>query len=176
MALLQQERQFDVDRLEALLRDRDADLAKYSEKTVGHRDEAELLRSELSKTKREYTRLLDDQGRKLDEVVVREESARKTAEESVKQKAESDVLIKTLTERMSSLQEETDKLRKQIHELKQESADREVKLVQFEKRHQQDKEDKLGLNIALDSKQQELELVSNVITNLCPASTHGCAL
>jgi len=43
--------------------------------------------------------------------------------------------------------------------LQQESADKEVKIVQLGKQRSQDKEDLQGLNIALDSKQQELELL-----------------
>ena len=46
-----------------------------------------------------------------------------------------------------------------MHELQQESADKEVKLVQASKQRAQDKEDINGLNIALDSKQQEVDYV-----------------
>jgi len=57
------------------------------------------------------------------------------------------------------LQEELERLRRQVHDLQQESADKEVRLTQFGKWRDQDKEDIKGLNIALDSKQQELELL-----------------
>jgi hypothetical protein len=66
---------------------------------------------------------------------------------------------RNLRERIASMQEEMDKLRQTVQVLKQQSADQDVKMLQMEKRHDQDVEDKLGLNIALDSKQQELELV-----------------
>ncbi|KAF7325929.1 hypothetical protein MKEN_00443800 [Mycena kentingensis (nom. inval.)] len=52
-----------------------------------------------------------------------------------------------------------DRLRRQVHQLQQESADKEVKIVQLNKQHGFDKENISGLNIALDSGQQELELV-----------------
>ncbi|KAJ7886422.1 hypothetical protein B0H14DRAFT_3730664 [Mycena olivaceomarginata] len=55
--------------------------------------------------------------------------------------------------------DEIERLRGQIHELQQESADKEVNIVQITKQRAQDKEDLKGLNIALDSKRQELELV-----------------
>jgi hypothetical protein len=58
-----------------------------------------------------------------------------------------------------SLDEEVGKLRRQVHELQQESATKEVTVTQLNKWREQDKEDIKGLNIALDSKQQELELV-----------------
>ena len=57
------------------------------------------------------------------------------------------------------LKDEIECLRRQIHELQQESADKEVKILQITKQRAQDKEDLQGLNIALDSKQQELALV-----------------
>lgn len=60
------------------------------------------------------------------------------------------------------LNERVERLRKQVQELQAESADKEVQLVQFGKFRDQDKEDIKGLNIALDSKQQELELVSDL--------------
>ena len=41
-----------------------------------------------------------------------------------------------------------------------ESANKEVRIAQMEKQRERDREDLHGLNIALDSKQQELELVS----------------
>ena len=55
--------------------------------------------------------------------------------------------------------EEVERLRRHVHSLQQESADKEVKIVQMMKQHSLDKEDLQGLNIALDSKQQELQLV-----------------
>ena len=50
-------------------------------------------------------------------------------------------------------------LREHIHALQQSSMLREVQLVHLAKQRTQDREDLNGMNIALDSKQQELELV-----------------
>lgn len=80
-------------------------------------------------------------------------------DEIVKDKATVDLELKTLKERVNILNEEIERLRRHSHSLQQESADKEVKIIQASKQHAQDKEDIFGLNIALDSKQQELELV-----------------
>lgn len=57
------------------------------------------------------------------------------------------------------LKAEVERLTSQTRELQQESADKEVCIVQITKQRAQDKQDLEGMNIALDSKQQELELV-----------------
>lgn len=54
---------------------------------------------------------------------------------------------------------EIERLKGQTCELQQQSADKEVRIVQIMKERVQDKQDLEGLNVALDSKQQELELV-----------------
>ncbi|KAF9649720.1 hypothetical protein BDM02DRAFT_3094244, partial [Thelephora ganbajun] len=92
-------------------------------------------------------------------LVVRESESRRQLESLVSEKAESDILVNTLQNRVASLDEEVGKLRRQVHELQQESAAKEVTVTQLNKWREQDKEDIKGLNIALDSKQQELELL-----------------
>lgn len=111
------------------------------------------------KMKREHARTVNEQSRKLQDVVAREVESRAAMESMVREKAEHDVQVGSLTDRVSALTTEIEKLRRQVHELQQESADKEMKLVQLQKQRAQDKEDMNGLNIALDSKQQELELV-----------------
>lgn len=51
-------------------------------------------------------------------------------------------------------------LRRQVHDLQGESAGKEVRIAQLKKMQAQDADDKEALNVALDGKQQELELVS----------------
>ncbi|EGO20388.1 hypothetical protein SERLADRAFT_477927 [Serpula lacrymans var. lacrymans S7.9] len=92
-------------------------------------------------------------------MIMQEKDAREQMEVMIKEKAESDVLLGTLKERVNALKDEVERMRRQIHELQQESADKEVKVMQLTKQRSQDKEDLNGLNIALDSKQQELELL-----------------
>ena len=110
--------------------------------------------------KREHARIVNEQSRTLQDVVAREVEARAAMEAMVREKAENEVQAVSLKERVSALTAEVERLRRQVHELQQESADKEVKLVQLHKQRSQDKDDINGLNIALDSKQQELELVS----------------
>ncbi|KIP06376.1 hypothetical protein PHLGIDRAFT_90915 [Phlebiopsis gigantea 11061_1 CR5-6] len=159
---LEQERQYaydSVSRLQENIRQRDAELSGYAQRIREREAEAEGLREGLTRQKREHARIVDEQSRKISEVVAREVEARATMERIVREKAEDDVAASALTERVSALTEELERLRKQVHQLQQESADKEVKLLQAAKQRSQDKEDMQGLNIALDAKQQELELL-----------------
>lgn len=139
---LGQERQYALDnvaRLEENIRRRDAEAAEYSQRNLQREAETEELREQLSRIKREHASALEAA------------LATKTAE--------ADQQMKNAKERVGDLKDEIERLRRQIHELQQESADKEVKIVQITKQRAQDKQDLQGLNIALDSKQQELELV-----------------
>ncbi|OSD02570.1 hypothetical protein PYCCODRAFT_1444979 [Trametes coccinea BRFM310] len=118
-------------------------LTEISKKQSEREADAETAQSEIAKMKREHARI---------DVVAREAM--------VREKAEADVQLASLKERSEALTAEVERLRRQVHDLQQESADKEMKIVQFEKRCARDKEDLDGLNIALDSKQQELEMVS----------------
>lgn len=142
------------------LRQRDAELADLTSRLHQRDIQVEELHSEISRVKRDHARTVDEQSRKLSEVVAREVEARAAMEQMLRGKVETDVMQGTLKERVEMLQGEVERLRRQVHELQQESADKEVKLTQMSKQRAQDKEDLQGLNIALDSKQQELELVS----------------
>ncbi|KAL5498223.1 hypothetical protein ACEPAH_2353 [Sanghuangporus vaninii] len=85
--------------------------------------------------------------------------ADKLRNETARRDHAAEVESRELREKLAKMQEENEKLRRNINVLKQESADQDVRISQLEKMHDQDTEDKLGLNIALDSKQQELELI-----------------
>ena len=159
---MEQERQYaydSVSRLQDNLRQRDTELSDYTKRIREREADAEELREGLTRQKREHARIVDEQSRKISEVVAREVEARATMESLVRDRAENDVAAAALTERVNALKDEIEKLRKQVHDLQQESADKEVKLAQAVKQRAQDREDMQGLNIALDSKQQELELV-----------------
>ncbi|EED84378.1 predicted protein [Postia placenta Mad-698-R] len=162
VATLEQERQYALDRaarFEAQIKQRDADAAELSQRAIACEQDAEEAQEEISRLKREHARIVNEQSRTLQDVVAREVEARAGLEAVVREKAEADVHISTMKERLTALQEETERLRRQVHALQQESADKEVKLVNLAKQRQQDKDDINGLNIALDSKQQELELL-----------------
>ncbi|KAJ7075672.1 hypothetical protein B0H15DRAFT_866313 [Mycena belliarum] len=139
---LDQERQYALDnvsRLEENIRRRDAEVADYSQRNLQREAETEELREQMSRMKREQASALE---------------AALAA-----QTAEAEQQARQAKERAGDLKDEIERLRRQIHELQQESADKEVKIVQITKQRAQDKQDLQGLNIALDSKQQELELL-----------------
>jgi chromosome segregation ATPase len=150
-----------VSRAEERLRQRDRELEEYSQRIAHHEAKAEHLLEEMDSLRREYSLAADEQSKALQDVSLREGEARSQMEALIRQKAETDIEIENLTDKVVALQHEVERLRRQVHELQQESADKEVKIVQLTKQRAQDKEDLQGINIALDSKQQELELVRN---------------
>jgi chromosome segregation ATPase len=161
IAELQNERQYALDNLSHLennIRQRDEEIADLSRRNIDRESEAEKLREATTKLQKERDDA-NDQARSLQEMTIREAEALERIDSLLKENADSDVLIQTLKERVAALHEELARLRRQVHDLQQESADKEVRLTQFTKLRDQDKEDIKGLNIALDSKQQELELV-----------------
>ncbi|KAI8971313.1 hypothetical protein BD414DRAFT_540487 [Trametes punicea] len=165
-----------VTRLETRLRERETELSELSKKQSEREADAETAQSEIAKMKREHARIVNEQSRTLQDVVAREVEARAAMEAMVREKAEADVQLTSLKERSEVLTAEVERLRRQVHDLQQESADKEMKLAQFVKQRAQDKEDLNGLNIALDSKQQELDLLKRRLSvrgtaGSTPAST-----
>ncbi len=149
-----------VARLDQDIRQRDTELEELAHRVVAHEDEAEDARSELATLKREQTRTADEHRRALADLTARAESAQTELEAAVQGKGESNVAADALRDRVGTLEAELEKLRRQVRDLQAESANREVNIAQMEKQRDRDREDLQGLNIALDSKQQELELVS----------------
>ena len=179
MTALEQEHKFALDRaqrVEARLRERESELSDLLKRQSERENDAENAQSEIAKMRREHARIVNEQSRTLQDVVAREVEARAAMETMVREKAETDVQINSLKDRANALTAEVERLRRQVHELQQESADKEVKLVQYAKQRAQDKEDLNGLNIALDSKQQELELVSIAVSWWRPWLTLRCSL
>ena len=162
MSELEQERQFtneNVTRLEENVRTRDAEISQITQRVLERESEVESLHEQISSIKREHAHLINEQTRALRDAVGQEDESKTRVDQLVRAKAEADVEIKTSRDRIITLKEEVERLRRHVHSLQQESADKEVKIVQMTKQHTLDKEDLHGLNIALDSKQQELELV-----------------
>ncbi|KAL1738362.1 hypothetical protein HDZ31DRAFT_51117 [Schizophyllum fasciatum] len=108
---------------------------------------------------REHTRALEEQGRALSEAAGQEGETKKTLETLMRQKADADIEVNSTKDRLAKLQEELDKLRRHVHDLQQDSADKEMKLLQMAKQRGEDKEEIRSLNIALEAKQQDLDLV-----------------
>lgn len=148
-----------ISRLEARVSERDTDAASLSSHAGQLERENEVLRDTIGRLEKDRGREVDEQSRELSELAARESESRRQLESVVSEKAESEILVNSLQNRVSSFEEEVGRLRRQVHELQQESAAKEVTVAQLNKWRDQDKEDIKGLNIALDSKQQELELV-----------------
>jgi hypothetical protein len=170
--LLQQELKAandNVTRLDQDIRQRDSELEGLAHRVVAHEDDAEEARTELATLKREQTHTAEEHQRVLAVLTARAESAQAELDAAVRGKGDADVAADTLRERVGTLEAELEKLRKQVRDLQAESANREVQIAQMEKQRDRDREDLQGLNIALDSKQQEVELVSSELS-LCPRS------
>jgi chromosome segregation ATPase len=149
-----------VARLEQDIRQRDSELEGLAHRIVDREDEVEDARKELATLKREHARATDEYQRALADLTTRAEGAQVELGAAAQDKDDADAIANSLRERVGSLEVELEKLRKQIRDLQTESANREVHIAQMEKQRERDREDLQGLNIALDSKQQELELVS----------------
>jgi sugar phosphate isomerase/epimerase len=141
-----------IDRLGRMVADLNKELAAATARvaaSAGNQNE------KLAMMQREHARALAERTRALEQAEAREAEARAKIEWLVQEHA--------LVRRDDDNQEqraEIERLKELVHELKHENADKEVKIVQLTKARTQDKEDLASINIALDSKQQELELVS----------------
>jgi chromosome segregation ATPase len=171
--LLQQELKAandNVTRLDQDIRQRDSELEGLAHRVVAHEDDAEEARTELATLKREQTHTAEEHQRVLAGLTARAESTQAELDAAVRGKGDADVAADALRERVGTLEAELEKLRKQVRDLQAESANREVQIAQMEKQRDRDREDLQGLNIALDSKQQEVELVGLHEQSLCPRS------
>ncbi|KAJ7929310.1 hypothetical protein B0H13DRAFT_1964794 [Mycena leptocephala] len=124
-----------VSRLEGNIRRRDLEAAEDSRRNLERATEIEELREAMNKMRREQSAALET-----------------ALQDGIKKQ----LAIDTQTFEFKA---EIERLKGQTRELQQESADKEVRIVQITKQRAQDKQDLEGLNIALDSKQQELELL-----------------
>ncbi|KAG1807788.1 uncharacterized protein BJ212DRAFT_1485365 [Suillus subaureus] len=153
-----------VFRLESNIKERDAAISTLTTTLLTRTDEAESLREELTTIKVEHSRAFSSQTRALQDLQTQEKDLRTQLEVAVREKAESDIMLGMSKERVGSLMDEVAKLRRTVHEMQQTSAARDVTILQLRKERERDREDVNGLNIALDSKQQELELIKRKIS------------
>jgi hypothetical protein len=149
----------EVTRLEENLRIKDAEISQVTQCVLERAYEVENLHEEISTIKREHAHLINEQTKALRDAAGREDESKARMDQLVRAKAEADVQIKSSRDRIIVLKEEVEGLRRHVRSPQQESAHKEVKIVQMTKQHPLDKMDLQGLNIMLDSKQQELELV-----------------
>jgi chromosome segregation ATPase len=153
-----------VSRLESNMKERDTTISTLTTTLLTHTDEAESLREELTTLKVEHSRALSSQTRALQDLQIQEKDLRTQLEVAVREKVESEIMLGMSKERVGSLMDEVAKLRRTVHEMQQTSAARDVTIVQLRKERERDRQDVNGLNIALDSKQQELELIKRKIS------------
>ncbi|OCH84967.1 hypothetical protein OBBRIDRAFT_807864 [Obba rivulosa] len=162
VTVLEREQQYLRDtqsRLETRLRERDAEMAELAARLSAQQRAAEVAQEELARAKREHARTVNEQARTLQDVQAREVEARVRAEALVREHAETSVRADAVHGEAERIKAEVERLRKQVHDLQVESADKEMRLVNLAKLRARDQEDVQGLNIALDSKQQELEML-----------------
>ncbi|KAJ8581327.1 hypothetical protein M405DRAFT_832733 [Rhizopogon salebrosus TDB-379] len=158
-------------RLEDNIKERDASITSLSSLVRSHADEVEVLREEISTLKVENSRSSSSHTRALQDLQNLEKDLRAQLEVALRERAESEIKLGTSKERVGCLMDEVARLRRTVHELQQESATRDVTIVQLRKERERDREDVNGLNIALDSKQQELELIKRKIAMKNSAAT-----
>lgn len=160
---LEQERDFataDVKRLEGLLRERSEEISELKGKLGAKDDLLDSLQDDLSALRREYSRITSDSKRTSSEV----EDARSRMEEALRARAQKEAEAQLASTRVKELEADVEKLRRQVHVLKQDSADTEMKMVHLQKQLEQTNEDKHGLNLALDLKQEELQAVKRKLS------------
>lgn len=138
---------------------RDLEIESYEEERRQQFTELESLRAKLSATEKEHGRQLADRTRRIEDLERQLQINAEHSTQILNETADRDVYLATLEEKANSRLQENDRLRQRVHELEQESAAKEVRLVECHRDKDRAKEDNINLNIALDSKQQELELV-----------------
>ncbi|KAJ3773122.1 hypothetical protein FB446DRAFT_642254 [Lentinula raphanica] len=162
IAELEMERQYslnEISRLESNIEQRDSDVEKYSARVVDLEKDIETLRERLSSINREHDRVISERERALQVATEHDKETTEQMKDLLERQGEQNAELRMTKDQVNSLQAEVDRLRRQVHVLQQESADKEVKIVQLSKQHDNAKEDLIQMNMALDSKQQELELL-----------------
>ncbi|KAG8783376.1 hypothetical protein FRC12_019793 [Ceratobasidium sp. 428] len=134
-------------RLEGVVRTRNQEIAEVEERLLVLSRETDQLRID----KRELEKVKTQR----DDAIQAEEHLRAQFEAKTVDNSE----LNTLRDRVAKLSEESTKLQRRVNQLKSESADKEVRIVQLTKARALEAEDRDGLNIALQAKQQELELI-----------------
>ncbi|KAG1744646.1 uncharacterized protein EDB91DRAFT_1335609 [Suillus paluster] len=159
-----------ISRLETNILEHTTTIATLTTTLLTNTETTESLRGELASLKVSSNRTISAQTHQLADLQTQTQDQSKQLEVALRDKAESDIRLSTSKERVSSLMDEVARLRRTVHEMQQESAAREVSFVQLRKERERDREDVNGLNIALDAKQQELELIKRKIAMKAPVT------
>jgi len=164
LEVAEQEHEFSLEnshRLRSALDQRDKEIANLEDARQSDHTELESLRSRLSSLDKDHARILSERARHIEDLEQQLAAHIERSAQLTNETAGRDVYLASLEERAQRRGEECDRLRRRIHELENESATKEVKLVELERDRERVRDDNMNLNIALDSKQQELELVSS---------------
>ncbi|KAG8860613.1 hypothetical protein FRB91_002500 [Serendipita sp. 411] len=159
---VQQEQVFaaeNAEQLEQFLTSRDQEIETLEDKCQQQFTELESLRGRLKNNEKEYTRQLADRTRHIQDLEMQLQISNERSDLILNDTAERDVYLTTLEEKANGRLEENERMRRRVHDLEQESAAKEMRLVELSKDNERVKDDNANLNIALDAKQQELELI-----------------
>lgn len=146
---LEEQHESEIARLADELGKRDEEAAEYGRRSAQRQAELEELHTQKMNMRQEMARMQEEHARALEEAARREGENKAHAETALKEKVQD----------VSALKDEVERLRKHMQELQQDSANKDLKLTQMHKEREKDRSDVDGLNMALDAKQQELELV-----------------
>lgn len=155
-----------AERLRTAMDSRAAEIQALEDERQAHFAELDSLHSRLSTLDKEHARQLAERARQISDLETQLQLMHTESERTmrmVNESAERDVYLASVEDKAEQRREESERLRRRCHELEQESAAREVKLLELSKDADRVREDNMNLNIALDSKQQELELVSSFV-------------
>ncbi|VDC00888.1 unnamed protein product [Peniophora sp. CBMAI 1063] len=141
------------------LSERNTEMEHLAQRFVKSEDDVEDLREQLSSARREADRAKEDARRTASELETAQSGVKMQIEEAVRDKAAAEVEAESLRSRVEKSEAEVEKLRKTVHVLRQESASKDLELQKAQKERDDAKDDVFNMNLALDSKQQELEMV-----------------
>ncbi|KAG8963790.1 hypothetical protein FRC03_002550 [Tulasnella sp. 419] len=146
-------------KLQDLLKDRDYELTDTNARLAAYETEIEDLKQEIKEVSRDHHQQLDNQAHQTEQLRKQEADLRKELDKLAASKAKFEATIAGLETQVKAAREENLVMNSRIKDLRKDNAKKEMQLVQLERGRELDREDKEGLNIALDAKQQELEMI-----------------
>ncbi|CCA66473.1 hypothetical protein PIIN_00158 [Serendipita indica DSM 11827] len=148
-----------VERLQHLLKERDREIEDIEKARQQHFTEMDSLRGRVTSADKEHARQLAERARRIHDLETELRNQMERSTQIMNETADRDVYLGALEERANGRLEENERMRRRVHELEQESAAKEMRLVELRRDNDRIRDDNANLNIALDSKQQELELI-----------------
>ncbi|KZW02830.1 hypothetical protein EXIGLDRAFT_744347 [Exidia glandulosa HHB12029] len=154
----QQERQKALDDLAQThdaLTERETDLEDRTYHINALEDETDALRERLAEMKAAYERTAEAHSRAMADG----ERARQQLVDIEKRKAEDDLTADALRTSEETLKDQIASLKRQVHDLQHKNSDQTIEVTQLERKLEEMTATAENLNIALEAKQQELELM-----------------